>query len=58
MNVGLMFSFRNPPQWKKPWADVYESPDRCPDELLLFFHHVPYGHVLKSGRTVSLAELR
>src|SRR5258708_35727668 len=25
MNVGLMFSFRNPPQWKKPWADVYES---------------------------------
>src|ERR1041385_3422447 len=25
MNVGLMFSFRNPPKWKKPWADVYES---------------------------------
>jgi alkanesulfonate monooxygenase SsuD/methylene tetrahydromethanopterin reductase-like flavin-dependent oxidoreductase (luciferase family) len=25
MNVGLMFSFRNPPQWKRPWADVYES---------------------------------
>lgn len=29
-----------------------ESPDTCPDELLLFFHHVPYGHVLHSGRTV------
>jgi hypothetical protein len=25
MNVGLMFSFRNPPKWKKPWADVNES---------------------------------
>ncbi len=25
MDIGLMFSFRNPPKWKKPWADVYES---------------------------------
>jgi alkanesulfonate monooxygenase SsuD/methylene tetrahydromethanopterin reductase-like flavin-dependent oxidoreductase (luciferase family) len=25
MNIGLMFSFRNPPKWKKPWADVYEA---------------------------------
>jgi len=25
MNVGLMFSFRNPPKWKKPWADVYDT---------------------------------
>ena len=24
----------------------------CPDELLLFFHHVPYDHVLQNGRTV------
>jgi alpha-glucuronidase len=39
-------------QYPQPWADVYESPDRCPDELLLFFHHVPYGHVLHSGTTV------
>ncbi|BAC69160.1 alpha-glucuronidase [Streptomyces avermitilis] len=39
-------------QYAKPWAEVYESPDTCPDELLLFFHHVPYGHVLHSGRTV------
>ncbi len=28
-------------QYPQPWADVYESLDRCPDELLLFFHHVP-----------------
>jgi alpha-glucuronidase len=39
-------------QYAKPWAEVYESPETCPDELLLFFHHVPYGHVLHSGTTV------
>jgi alpha-glucuronidase len=39
-------------QYPSPWSDVYESLDRCPDELLLFFHHVPYGHVLHSGSTV------
>ncbi|MDG4764160.1 alpha-glucuronidase [Solwaraspora sp. WMMD406] len=39
-------------QYPKPWSDVYESLADCPDELLLFFHHVPYGHVLHSGSTV------
>ncbi|MFJ4978554.1 alpha-glucuronidase [Streptomyces coeruleorubidus] len=39
-------------QYAEPWAELYESPDTCPDELLLFFHHVPYGHPLKSGTTV------
>jgi alpha-glucuronidase len=31
---------------------MYERLDTCPDELLLFFHHVPYSHVLRSGKTV------
>ncbi|MGW7647569.1 alpha-glucuronidase [Streptomyces bobili] len=39
-------------QYAAPWAGVYESPATCPDELLLFFHHVPYAHVLHSGKTV------
>ena len=39
-------------QYPSPWAEVYESLERCPDELLLFFHHVPYSHVLHSGSTV------
>jgi len=39
-------------QYGAPWRDVYESLETCPDELLLFFHHVPYGHVLRSGTTV------
>lgn len=33
-------------------AARYETLEACPDEYLLFFHHVPYGHVLHSGRTV------
>lgn len=33
-------------------ASMYESLNTCPDELLLFFHHVPYTHKLKSGKTV------
>lgn len=30
----------------------YEDLETCPDELLLFFHHVPYTHILHSGKTV------
>ncbi|MBW5445813.1 alpha-glucuronidase [Cohnella sp. CFH 77786] len=39
-------------QYREIPAACYESIDSCPDELLLFFHHVPYTHVLKSGKTV------
>ncbi|WP_129668365.1 alpha-glucuronidase [Phytoactinopolyspora endophytica] len=39
-------------QYPAPWRDIYESRADCPDELLLFFHHVPYSHVLRSGSTV------
>lgn len=39
-------------QYPKPWSEIYESVEQCPDELLLFFHHVPYRHVLHSGKTV------
>jgi alpha-glucuronidase len=31
---------------------MYEDLARCPDPLLLFFHHVSYTHVLHSGKTV------
>jgi alpha-glucuronidase len=31
---------------------VYESLETCPDDLLLFMHHVPYTHRLHSGKTV------
>jgi alpha-glucuronidase len=39
-------------QYPEPWSGTYEAVERCPDELLLFFHHVRYDHVLHSGSTV------
>ena len=39
-------------QYGKENAALYGNIDTCPDELLLFFHHVPYTHVLHSGKTV------
>lgn len=39
-------------QYREPWASRYEDLATCPDELLLFFHHVPWDHVLHDGRTV------
>ena len=38
--------------YPQPWARVYESSGECPDELALFFHHLPYEHVLRGGVTV------
>ena len=39
-------------QYYEPNASMYNSLDTCPDELILFFHHVPYTYGLKSGKTV------
>jgi alpha-glucuronidase len=39
-------------QYRPEVASVYESIDTCPDELILWMHHVPYTHVLHSGKTV------
>ena len=39
-------------QYEASRSKLYEDLASCPDELLLFFHHVPYTHRLKSGKTV------
>jgi alpha-glucuronidase len=39
-------------QYSSEVQALYESVARCPDNLLLFFHHVPYSHVLQSGKSV------
>jgi alpha-glucuronidase len=39
-------------QYEPGQAAVYEDIGTCPDELLLFFHHVSYQHRLRSGKTV------
>jgi alpha-glucuronidase len=39
-------------QYPTEVAKIYESAATTPDELLLFFHHVPYTYKLHSGKTV------
>lgn len=39
-------------QYVDYWYEIYENLATCPDELVLFFHHLPYEHVLQSGKTV------
>ncbi|MBS1803750.1 MAG: glucosiduronase [Acidobacteria bacterium] len=39
-------------QYSPEVAKTYESTATTPDNLLLFFHHVPYTHKLHDGRTV------
>jgi alpha-glucuronidase len=39
-------------QYRPEVARVFESLDTCPDNLLLFLHHVPYSYKLHSGKTV------
>ena len=39
-------------QYAPAVSAVYESLESCPDDLLLFMHHVPYTHRLHSGKTV------
>jgi alpha-glucuronidase len=39
-------------QYTPAVARMYESLATCPDDLLLFMHHMPYTYVLHSGKTV------
>jgi alpha-glucuronidase len=39
-------------QYPAEVAAIYEDLETCPDELLLWFHHVPWTHQLRSGKTV------
>ena len=39
-------------QYRAENARLYESLESCPEELLLFFHRIPYTHVLRSGKTL------
>jgi alpha-glucuronidase len=46
--TGTGFAGQYPPEV----ARTYESAATTPDQLLLFFHHVPYTYKLHSGKTV------
>ncbi len=39
-------------QYSAPVAALYDDLATCPEELLLFFHRVPYTHRLRSGTTL------
>jgi alpha-glucuronidase len=39
-------------QYSPAVQKLYETLEATPDELVLFFHHVPYMHLLHSGKTV------
>lgn len=39
-------------QYPEPLRSLYNDPESCPDELKLFFHRLPYGYVMKDGRTL------
>lgn len=38
--------------YHEPVFEMFESLETCPEELLLFFHHVPYSYRLQTGKTV------
>ncbi|QKS72962.1 alpha-glucuronidase [Paenalkalicoccus suaedae] len=39
-------------QYAEQNAKIYNDPNTCPEELLLFFHHMPYNYELTSGKTI------
>ncbi|MCM1245058.1 MAG: alpha-glucuronidase [Roseburia sp.] len=39
-------------QYNEPWRSLYADLQTCPEELLLFFHHVSYDYMLKTGKTL------
>lgn len=47
-SAGTGYTRQYPPEL----AALYESLSTCPDELLLFFHRLPYTYVMRDGRTL------
>lgn len=39
-------------QYAKPVADMFNNIETCPEDVLLWFHHVPWDYKLKSGKTL------
>lgn len=39
-------------QYRHPYDSVYGGLDTCPEEYMLWFHHVPWTHIMRSGRTL------
>ena len=42
----------NVDQYNEPLASMFNSLETCPENLLLWFHHVPWDYQMKSGRSL------
>ena len=42
----------NTAQYPEPLASQYDNLETCPENLLLWFHHVGWDYTMKSGRTL------
>lgn len=39
-------------QYPEPYRNLYDNIETCPEEYLLWFHHVPWTYKMKSGSTL------
>lgn len=39
-------------QYPEPYRSLYDNIETCPEEYLLWFHHVPWNYRMKSGSTL------
>lgn len=39
-------------QYTEPYRSLYDNIETCPEEYLLWFHHVPWTYKMKSGSTL------
>ena len=39
-------------QYQSPLCDLYDDVQTCPENLILWFHHVPWSFKMKNGRTL------
>ncbi|MGB2864814.1 MAG: alpha-glucuronidase family glycosyl hydrolase [Sedimentisphaerales bacterium] len=39
-------------QYFQPWREQFDKIETCPEEYLLWFHHVRWDHKMQSGRTL------
>ena len=39
-------------QYPEPYRSLYDNIETCPEEYLLWFHHVPWNYKMKSGSTL------
>lgn len=43
---------RNVDQYNEPLASMYNSLETCPENLILWFHHIPWDYRMSSGNTI------